>query len=190
MTVALHVRLPVGLDDRVGGLASAVLEPVAVTVARRALRTERGRLRPHSDSTGYMSTIKDIIEFRSRKFSPGLPEGSQVNPEVYGAELAFWLCQELAARGVVTSYPEYEDWGWYIEFLPESGAEFAVHCSNVDGSKDHWLLSLRRRPRKLFGRDKPPYSEASSLIRAIRGAVEEAAEASELEWLYEELDST
>src|SRR5450830_1540935 len=98
-----------------------------------------------------MTTLRDIVQFESKDLAPVLPEERQVNPNVYGAELAYWLCMELAKRGVVTSYPNEEDWGWFIEFLPGNGAEFAIHCSNVDGRRDRWLLSLRRHARKMFG---------------------------------------
>jgi hypothetical protein len=104
-----------------------------------------------------MNALRDIARFKSARFSPVLPEDCQLNPQVYGAELAYWLCTELARRGVATSYPNSEDWGWFIEYLPQSGSEFAVHCGNVDGAQDQWLLSLRRHARKVFGRDKPPY---------------------------------
>jgi hypothetical protein len=60
-----------------------------------------------------MEAALDIATFVSDQFVPFLPEESQVNPEVYGAELAWWLASELARRNVFTSYPEYEDWGWY-----------------------------------------------------------------------------
>src|SRR5687767_7728831 len=119
-----------------------------------------------------MESIHDIVEFRSQRFSPILPEDSQVNPHVYGAELAYWLCAELASRGVVTSYPVAEDWGWLIEYSADTGSEFAVHCGNVEGARDHWLLSLRRYGRKMFGRDKPPPSDAASLIEGIKALVE------------------
>ena len=129
-----------------------------------------------------MDTIRDIVEFKSSRFVPVLPEDCQVNPGVYGAELAFWLSQALAKAGVATSYPNNEDWGWFIEYFPASGSEFAVHCSNVEGAKDHWLLSLRRFPRKMFGRDKPPYSEANALIHGIRSVVESVAPATDITW--------
>lgn len=58
-----------------------------------------------------MTTLRDITEFRSTRFSPVLPEDPQVTPGIYGAELSFWLCTELAKQGVLTSYPEQEDWG-------------------------------------------------------------------------------
>ena len=131
-----------------------------------------------------MSELRDIAEFRSKRFSPVLPEDSQVNPQVYGAELAFWLCTELAKHGVVTSYPNSEDWGWFIEYFPGSGSEFAVHCGNVGGENDHWLLSLRRYARKMFGRDKPPYEEALPLIEGIRNALRGDG-ISDVRWLYD-----
>jgi len=133
-----------------------------------------------------MSSLRDIARFKSEHFAPVLPEDSQVNPNVYGAELAYWLSAELARAGVVTSYPNAEDWGWFVEFLPESGSEFAVHCGNEEGARDRWLLSLRRNARKMFGRDKPPYEEASKLVAAIRALLSASPHVQEVEWLYDQ----
>jgi hypothetical protein len=135
-----------------------------------------------------MDALRDIARFRSERFAPTLPEDSQVNPQVYGAELAFWLCTELARRGVVTSYPHSEDWGWFVEYFTPRGSEFAVHCGNVDGARDRWLLSLRRYGRKMFGRDKPPYDDAAPLIEGIRALLNGSAVA-DLEWLYQSKDA-
>lgn len=44
----------------------------------------------------------EFAQFRSGRFRPALPEVPevcQVNPRVYGAELAYWLGAALAARG-------------------------------------------------------------------------------------------
>jgi hypothetical protein len=136
-----------------------------------------------------MSTIRDIAVFQAACFAPVLPEDCQVNPQVYGAELAFWLCTELAKRGVATSYPNSEDWGWFIEYTLASGSEFAVHCGNVGGEKDRWMLSLRRHARKLFGRDKPPYEEARPVVEAIRQLLENTPEVQDLRWVYESEDA-
>ncbi|XHS78570.1 hypothetical protein ACFJGW_00960 [Burkholderiaceae bacterium UC74_6] len=132
-----------------------------------------------------MTLLRDIAKFSSAHVAPMLPDECQVNPKVYGAELAYWLCAELAKRGVVTSYPHQEDWGWFIEFLPETGSEFAIHCGNVDGARDIWLLSLHRRARKMFGRDKPSYAEAFPVVQGIRTVLEESAHVRGLAWLYE-----
>ena len=135
-----------------------------------------------------MSDLKDIVEFRSESFRPFLPDDSQVNPGVYGAELAFWLASRLAAVGVITSYPEQEDWGWYIEYLPASGSEFAVHCTNDDESGTRWTLRLRRHARKMFGRDKPEYTEAHALVAAIRKVLLAEQAVSDVRWLYDAPD--
>lgn len=39
---------------------------------------------------GY-TLMKTSVAFDSDLFQPFLPESAQVNPKVYGAELAFWL---------------------------------------------------------------------------------------------------
>jgi hypothetical protein len=131
-----------------------------------------------------MTDVRDIVEFTSAKFSPVLPDESQGNPGRYGAELAFWLCIELGRRGLMTSYPAFEDWGWYLEYNISSG-EFAVLCGNVDGSNDRWLLSLRRYGRKLFGRDKPPFDSAEALVTALRKFLAEESSIKDLNWLWD-----
>jgi hypothetical protein len=131
-----------------------------------------------------MAELLDIARFRSPRFQPALPEECQVNPEVYGAELAFWLGAALAGEGVVTSYPNSEDWGWFIEYAGESASEFALHCYNVEGSREHWHLALRAFPRKMFGRDRPSVSLAEPLLRGLRAVLEQEASVTELEWLH------
>ena len=130
--------------------------------------------------------MRDLATFTSSKFTPVLPDECQVNPGVFGAELAYWLSLALARRGVITSYPEHEDWGWFIEYSTDTGSEFAVHCGNVQGSREQWLLSLRGHGRKLFGRDKPPYGDAAPLIAAIRLVLETEPEISDLRWISSE----
>lgn len=131
-----------------------------------------------------MSDLVDIAEFSSESFSPFLPDDAQVNPMVYGAELAFWLSRALAEAGVVTSYPESEDWGWYVLYVTEEESEFAVHCGNIGGSPTRWLLSLRRFGRKLFGRDKPPHAHAAGLVAAIHQCLEANPTIRDISWLY------
>ena len=72
------------------------------------------------------------VEFTSDMFLPFLPETAQSNPGVYGFELASWLCQKLAKRGVATAYPLQEDWGWLL--VHSGGAsECLIGCSSVCG---------------------------------------------------------
>lgn len=111
-------------------------------------------------------TLRDIAEFVSGKFAPFLPDEAQVNPGVFGAEVAFWLARRLAEHGVVTSYPQNEDWGWYLDYRLPSGSVFAVHCSNTRDTADAWQFHLLRRGHKLFGRNLPPFREARALVDA------------------------
>lgn len=71
------------------------------------------------------------LEFTSKQFLPTLPEACQVNPGAYGFELAYWLAQALFKRGLVTSYPISEDWGWLIEHCDESEVEYMIGCSSL-----------------------------------------------------------
>jgi hypothetical protein len=49
---------------------------------------------------------------------------------------------------------------------------------------DHWLLSLRRYGRKMFGCDKPPYGNAAPPIEGIRRLLSVEG-ISDLQWLYD-----
>lgn len=95
-----------------------------------------------------------IAVFASPRFRPYLPDECQVNPNVLGFELAEWLSRALAARGVVTSYPSFEDWGWYLEYSPPNAdGEYLICCS---GGADHgdtyeWRVFIDR-PRRWFRR--------------------------------------
>jgi hypothetical protein len=130
--------------------------------------------------------VDNNVKFTSTLFRPVLPEESQVNPGRYGAELAYWLCAELAKIGVFTSYPNYEDWGWFVEYTTPDGDEFWLCCGNVDGGDDEWQCYLRPLGRKLFGRDKAPIEEAKPLMEGLRQALENTRGIENIEWWYEE----
>jgi hypothetical protein len=122
------------------------------------------------------------VTFKSERFRPVLPEASQVNPGRYGAELAFWLCTELARAGVVTSYPNYEDWGWFIEYVTESGDEYWLCCGNVDGSDDEWLCFLQPKGKGLFGRQKAALESAEPLLRALARVLDAEPSIGDVQW--------
>jgi hypothetical protein len=91
-----------------------------------------------------------LAVFTSDRFKPFLPDHAQVNPNVLGFELAEWLARELSVRNVITSYPSFEDWGWYLEY--EGG--YLICCSGGEnGGTYEWRVFVDR-PRRLFR--KPP----------------------------------
>ena len=126
--------------------------------------------------------METSVDFQSEKFRPYLPDEAQVNPSVYGAELAFWLSQQLAQRGVMTSYPNYEDWGWFIEYITEDGNEYWLCCANRDRTQDKWRCYLQPKARSFFGRDKAPVEGARLLMSTLRDLLAGEQSISDIAW--------
>jgi len=129
--------------------------------------------------------LDNNVTFRTTLFRPILPEESQVNPGLYGAELVYWLCLKLAKAGVFTSYPNYEDWGWFIEYSTGDGDEFWLCCRNIEGSEDEWHCFLKQFARKLFGRDKAPLEKAKPLLDGVKRVLENTDGIENIRWWYE-----
>jgi hypothetical protein len=121
------------------------------------------------------------IEFSSAKFLPTLPVACQSNPGVYGFELALWLAQSLGRRGIATSYPAPEDWGWLIEYALPEERSFMIGCASVcgphqgyDGQALDWSIcvaehrSMQQRIRNLSST-----GELEALSAHIVGILEE-----------------
>ena len=121
------------------------------------------------------------VDFRSELFKPFLPDDAQVNPECYGAELCWWLSRRLAEKGVETSYPNYEDWGWFLEYMVDEN-EYWLCCSNVVGENNLWRVYLAPQSKGLFGRNRPPVDNAKQLLETLREILSEVAEISEIRW--------
>ena len=126
--------------------------------------------------------MKRAVTFQSTRFTPFLPEEAQVNPQVYGAELTYWLAEQLARHNVVTSYPNFEDWGWFLEYITTEGDEYWLCCSNSEGRSDAWLCYLEPKPRGLFGRNKPPVEGASAVLDTLRTVLDATPEVQNAVW--------
>lgn len=126
------------------------------------------------------------VEFESELFVPFLPEDSQVNPQVYGAELTYWLARKLAEKGVVTTYPNNEDWGWFIEYFTDQGDEYWLCCSNAEGANNKWFYYLNPKAKKLFGRDKAKPENAKSLMDALKSVLQEEQGIRNIIWSEEQ----
>ena len=130
--------------------------------------------------------MKNSVEFTSGKFSPFLPEDCQVNPGRHGAELAYWISRKLAEKNVFTSYPNEEDWGWYLDYILESGEEYMLACGNVDQTENRWLCFLQGQKRKLFSKKRADLANAAILLESLREILEEEPSISDIKWFHEE----
>jgi hypothetical protein len=79
------------------------------------------------------------VTFTTDRFLPVLPEQCQTNPGAYGFELALWLAHSLLSKDIVTSYPQSEDWGWFIEFTDESEIEIQIGCASTASHGDGYM---------------------------------------------------
>jgi hypothetical protein len=121
-----------------------------------------------------------MLVFQSDRFRPYLPDECQVNPNVLGFELAAWLSRELASHGWVTSYPNNEDWGWFIEG-EEAGAEYMICCSGSDegDGQFEWRVFVSQ-PKKLFGK-KPAGTFGDRILGRVQKVVEESGITTEVQ---------
>ncbi|MCG8426678.1 MAG: hypothetical protein MI754_04890 [Chromatiales bacterium] len=131
-----------------------------------------------------LKAMDTCVEFKSDLFKPFLPEDAQANPECYGAELAWWLSRELAKRGIYTTYPVGEDWGWFIEYFVNDN-EYWLCCCNTEGSSNHWLVYLDCKAKSLFGRNKAPVSVAQPLLKALSALLSETSRIENIVWSKE-----
>jgi len=121
------------------------------------------------------------IEFSSAKFLPTLPVACQNNPGIYGFELALWLAQALGRRGIATSYPAPEDWGWLIEYELPAGASFLIGCASLcgphagyDGEPLDWSIAVEEhRSMKQRIHNLSSTRELETLSANILGALAE-----------------
>ncbi|WP_435105876.1 hypothetical protein [Arhodomonas sp. AD133] len=121
------------------------------------------------------------MDFESALFRPFLSEDAQVNPQCYGAELAWWLARMLASQGVETSYPEYEDWGWFVEYIVGDN-EYWLCCGNIGGESDRWRIYLDCKAKSLFGRNRAPVEVAVPLLDALSDVLSESPDIHGIQW--------
>lgn len=126
------------------------------------------------------------VNFTSDLFNPFLPESAQVNPGCYGAELAWWLSRELAQKGLVTSYPNSEDWGWFVEYFVEDN-EYWLCCGSVNETESEWHIFLDPKAKGMFGRNKASVKEAEPLLSALRDILSTTENISNIHWYSEDV---
>lgn len=58
--------------------------------------------------------METCVEFRSHRFPQIAGEGKEINPGIWGNQLADFLRDNLRRQGFETEEPILEDWGWVV----------------------------------------------------------------------------
>lgn len=127
--------------------------------------------------------VTTTVRFRSDKFRPLRPEEDQVNPGVYGEELARWLSDRLSAAAGVEPRVDYEDFAWLVE-LPVGDGTAWLLCANEYGSDRVWMIDIRKAPRLLgwLRRAKPSPDDLFALYTQVHDILLSEPAISEIEW--------
>jgi len=115
------------------------------------------------------------ISFSSDLFKPYLPEECQVNPNLFGFELANWLSQQLAHKGIVTSYPNEEDFAWYLSWSDDAKRALLIFCGgSLEESQYQWQIFLKES-RGWFSKQKISNQEIEGFYQIIITILKENA---------------
>lgn len=131
-----------------------------------------------------METLEKAILFTSSRFdfTSELPDDDNAGNQLYGRDLAAWLCERLHARGLDAGFFD-EDWGWQIGGSVAPGTTYwiGVYCLRDESGPGatqapDWGLRLRASKReKWFWRLEKTVKVA--VPPAVETAVLEAIEA-------------
>lgn len=109
-----------------------------------------------------------------------------INPACFGDDVALWLIDKLRQRGIATSAPDQEDFGWYFTYSLRS-KEYCVVIGfqpNDVNSGDCWVGEIERNVGfigSLFGgRRRGIDAEAVDLVDSVLRFEQEILD---LEWI-------
>jgi hypothetical protein len=90
------------------------------------------------------------ILFETDRFNVSTVKEHFINPCCFGEDLAEWLRQELIKKGITTSTPGQEDWGWYL-FVEQRSARYFVgftgfhRAGALEANDGEWRIMVETR---------------------------------------------
>ena len=102
------------------------------------------------------------ILFETDRFNVSEVKEHFINPCCFGEDLAEWLRQRLAEKGVTAGTPGQEDWGWYL-FAQQDSQRYFLGMGGYPGkgglgkNDGEWRIIVEKRRsiwEKLRGRNK------------------------------------
>ncbi|HUD64201.1 MAG TPA: hypothetical protein VMQ17_06480 [Candidatus Sulfotelmatobacter sp.] len=126
-------------------------------------------------------TSFDIL-FQTNRFNLSEVKERFINPCCFGEDLAEWLREQLAKKGVSADAPYQEDWGW--EMLARQGSQgYFLGATGypsegaVDKNDGEWRIMVETRRsiwEKLRGKNK--ISETDPMLSIIEDILREQAD--------------
>lgn len=135
--------------------------------------------------------MRTSVIFESAEFNTSEPRAYFLNPRSFGDDVARWIADELARRGIaVEGEPGQEDFGWYLRF----NADGVEHCFVVgfrpDGSggpSGQWIGTVERSRgllSSLLGRRRAGVSAAA--LMAIHGVISTSPAVRNVSWHFDD----
>ena len=88
------------------------------------------------------------ILFRTSRFNLSKIGKHFINPCCFGEDLASWLRQELTPKGVESSVPYQEDWGWELPVRLGTASYYLCMTGNSDSEGNdagEWRIIVEKR---------------------------------------------
>jgi hypothetical protein len=86
--------------------------------------------------------------FKTARFNLIVVKDHFINPCCFGEDLAVWLRDKLVEKGVKSSAPSQEDWGWYLNVNYFQDSYFLGMSGNADqqgGDKGEWRIIVKKK---------------------------------------------
>lgn len=117
--------------------------------------------------------MQEIMSFDTKYFPPAIPDECQPNPGVIGFEVCWYFIQELAKRGVITDYPQADDWAWYFTYGIDTVPYFNVYIRSPFEDDAKWTFILEPIVQGMFKKYGPPKGAEIRVLSAMKEIVEE-----------------
>jgi len=90
---------------------------------------------------------RDLL-FKTGRFNLTVMKDHFINPCCFGEDLAAWLRDKLVAKGVKSSGPGQEDWGWYLKVNYLRDSYFLGMSGNADQQgcdEGQWRIIVEKK---------------------------------------------
>ena len=124
--------------------------------------------------------MKTCVEFRSDRFPAYPDEEQQINPGIWGKQLAEFVSAGLKSRGIAAGKPVAEDWGWLVPIENESFPLW-IGCANYDDGFLCFIEPSKPFIRRYFKKISTE-SQVSAVAKALDSLLASEASVGDVRW--------